>query len=645
MRLGFDAKSQLIPARDVHLICPLPAGVDPPQRLGALPWHLSRDQLLQARPSRRAWSAAWLLLLEAEQTFSLRDFTDLVYGDQQPVHCAACWLELMGAQLMFRLKQGVIAARSGHDLRRLRQERRRSALQEQRLHAWQQQLLARQPLCAEALAEEQRRWLTALTEVASHQREWDALDPGLRQSLAPLHLSQDRGQLRHLLVELGHWDPHQLASMAATPWSRGFSAELLEEAERLMAEAERDQPGDALRRDLTHLRCVTIDDDDTLDIDDALALEHGADGRCRIWIHVADPGRLIQANSPLDCEARRRGSSLYLAQGTLPMFPANLSHGPLSLRQGIRSAAWSIWAELDEHGDLADYGLCRSWICPTYRLSYEDADDLIELAPPQEAELAELEGWMQRRRRWRLSRGGLQLDLAEGRIRCVDGEACVVITEPSASRSLVAEAMILAGAVVAQFAAQQGLALPYRSQLPAELPPAAELQALPDGPVRYAAIKRCLSRGLVGTQPAAHFSLGLAAYVQATSPIRRYGDLVVQRQLADLLSGQPPLDAAQLQELIDVFDASVRQGLAIAREDQRHWQQVWFANQRGQQWGAQFLRWLRPQDHLGLVRIESVAMDLAAECPGGSKPGDQLLLRVHQVDPLRDQLRLLCSAS
>jgi len=209
----------------------------------------------------------------------------------------------------------------------------------------------------------------------------------------------------------------------------------------------------------------------------------------------------------------------------------------------------------------------------------------------------------------------------------------------------VAEAMILAGAVAAAVGQEHGLALPYRSQLPAELPPQADLEALPEGAVRFAAIKRCLSRGLMGSRPAPHFSLGLPAYVQATSPIRRYGDLVVQRQLAALQSGATPMGEAELEEQLQTFDAAVREGIGISREDQRHWQHVWFEHQRGGQWPAQFLRWLRPQDRLGLVRVETLAMDLAAECPAGVNPGDTLLLRVHQVDALRDQLRLSCSAS
>lgn len=647
LHLGFDAKSVVLPQRLIQLLSPLPAGVDPPARLGASPWHLSAEALQAARPGRRAWAAAWLLLQEADEAVSLAEFSELVSSAGDPSSAAAqraaCWLELVGPQLWFRWRQEEISARSLQELRPLRRERRRRQLEAEREQSWQALLRRRQPVDAEALPPEQRQRLEQLQQLAAGRIEPDQLEPALRQSLSALHLGGDRGDLRHLLVELGQWDRHRLLSLAGTTWSSGFKPELLAEAERLLAMAGLEQPGDATRLDLSGQHCVTIDDDDTRDIDDGLALERRSDGSLRIWIHVADPGRLIAADSPLDLEARRRGSSLYLAAGNLPMFPEALSNGPFSLRQGQRSAAWSLWVELDEAGDIGAYSIQRSWVKPTYRLSYSDADDLIDLAPPEDPDLADLDRLLERRRRWRLARGALLMDLPEGRIRSHEGEPQLEITEPSPSRQMVAEAMILAGAVAARFGMEHGLALPYRSQLPADLPAAAELQALPDGAVRFAAIKRCLSRGLMGTQPAAHFSLGLPAYVQATSPIRRYGDLVVQRQIAAILDGSAPLSTEQLQELLEQFDTAGREGIGISREDQRHWQQVWFETHRGGQWSAQFLRWLRPQDRLGLVRIEELALDLAAECPSGSAPGDLLLLRVKQVDSLRDQLRLVCA--
>ncbi|WP_368656083.1 RNB domain-containing ribonuclease [Synechococcus sp. HK05] len=645
LRIGFDAKQSVLPQRQLELICPLSTGADAPQRLGASPWNLTAESLARAALSRRAWGAAWLLLLESDETVALADFADLVCGGTDPAQLAVCWLELVGPQQWFRFKQGEIQARSAAELKPLRRERRVKQLAEQREQEWIQLLRARQPVQAEALPAEQQRRLEALKQLAASHVELEQLDPLLRQSLSALHLGHDRGDLRHLLVDLGQWDRHHLVSMGGTTWSLGFSAELEAEAERLLALNEQELPGDAERLDLTGQRCVTIDDDDTRDIDDGLALERRPDGGLRLWIHVADPGRLVEPESPLDLEARRRGSSLYLASGNLPMFPLELTTGPFSLRAGVRSAAWSTWVDLDVEGDIADYGIVRSWVKPTFRLSYSDADDLIDLAPPEEPDLADLDQLLDRRRQWRVRQGALLMDLPEGRIRSRDGEPVLEISEPSPSRAMVAEAMILAGALAARFGVEHGVALPYRSQLPAELPPQAELDALPDGAVRFAAIKRCLSRGLMGTQAAPHFSLGLPAYAQATSPIRRYGDLVVQRQIQAQLSGGSPLSEDALQELLSGFDGAVREGIGISREDQRHWQQVWFETHKSSQWRADFLRWLRPQDRLGLVRIDDLALDLAAECPQNAQPGEALLLRVHQVDSLRDQLRLVASAS
>ncbi|MFM7086134.1 MAG: ribonuclease catalytic domain-containing protein [Cyanobium sp.] len=645
LKIGFEAKAAVLPQRLLELLRPLPAGEDPPQRLGASPWPFTAEALQAARPSLRSWGEAWLLLLESDESLDLEAFTDLVCGGTRPEQLAACWLELVGGQLWFRLRQGEIQARRLSDLQGLRRERRRKVLVEQREQAWQDLLRQRRPVQPEALPAEQRQRLEQLQELAAGHLELEELPDPLRHSLVALRLGRDRGEVRHLLVDLGLWDPHHLVSLTGTTWSSGFSAEHLAEAERLLALSEQSCAGDEGRRDLTGQRCVTIDDDDTRDIDDGLALERLPDGGLRLWIHVADPGRLVAAGSPLDLEARRRGSSLYLASGTLPMFPEVLSTGPFSLRAGVRSAAWSTWVELDEEGEIRDCGLVRSWVQPTYRLSYSDADELLELAPPQESDLVEMDQLLQRRRRWRVARGALLMDLPEGRIRSRQGEPVLEITEPCPSRHLVAEAMILAGAVAARYGASHELALPFRSQLPAELPSPAELEGLPPGAVRFAAIKRCLSRGIVGSRPAAHFSLALEAYAQATSPIRRYGDLVVQRQIGAHLAGEATLDEPELQALLEQFDAAVREGLGISREDQRHWQQVWFAAQHSGQWRAVFLRWLRPQDRLGLVRIEDLAMDLAAECPQKAQPGEELLLRVQQVDPLRDQLKLVASAS
>ena len=647
LSVGLQARPLQTPLRLLELISASPAQ-DPARQLGHSPWNLNGARLEAALPSRRELAAAWLLLSgdSAGVPLDLASLVDLVGDAADPAQRAACWLWLQGPQTYFRWRHQQLQARSLAELRQLRRERRQQALVLQRQQQWQTALQRRRPLQLQHLDRSMVEDLALLRRWATGDAD-QALPQDLRRGLQAAHCAPDPGSIRHLLADLGQWPRHHLPSLEATTWQHGFSTDLLAEAERLLASFEEPQPGDDHRLDLTDLHTVTIDDDDTLDIDDGLSLQEGPADRPRLWIHVADPGRSLVSGSPLDLEARRRGSSLYLARGTLPMFPAQLANGPFSLVSGRRCPAWSLWVELDDFGAVAAYGLQRSWIRPAYRLSYADADELIELAPPQEKPLLDLHGLLQRRRRWRQQQGALCLDQSEGRIRCRGDDperSELEITEPSSSRLMVAEAMILAGAVIGAHGRHSGLALPFRSQQASELPAASDLDALPPGPVRHAAIKRCLNRGHMGVSAAAHFSLGLDAYVQATSPIRRYGDLLVQRQLAAQLEGAMPLDADALGQLLSEIEAPIRQGLQISREDQRHWQQVWFEQNPQPEWQGLFLRWLRPQDQLGLVHLEDLALELPCHCPPRSEPADRLLVRVRELDSLRDQLRLEATA-
>jgi exoribonuclease II len=645
LRSGWEARPVLAPPRELEAIASGQGSGG--QGPAAPPWRLSRERLAAALPVPRELAAAWLLLKpqggsDPVGSLSLVELADLLGSADDIALRAALWLWLQGEQSWFRWRQQRLEPRPLAEIQQRRRLQRRRLLQERRRHNWHRQILARAPLppgdpeepAASDLAQ-LRRWAAADCAIP--------LSSELLGVLQRAHCPAEPGAIRHLLVDLGQWSRHHLPALEQSSWSLGFSSELEQQAQRLVEAAPQPQPGDEQRLDLCGLHSITIDDEDTRDLDDALALEPLAQGGHALWVHIADPGRLVAAGSPLDLEARRRGSSLYLARGSLPMFPACLAHGPLSLRQGLRCAAWSLRLELDGEGAVVNQRLTRSWIRPAYRLSYADADELIELAPPQEPDLALLDALLERRRSWRSRRGALQLEQCEGRIRSEGELASLQIVEPSRSRRLVAEAMILVGAVIAELGQQQELALPYRSQPPAELPDAAELARLEAGPVRHAALRRCLSRGHMGVTPAPHFSLGLPAYVQATSPIRRYGDLLVQRQLQALTNGDEPLSAAAMADLLETIEAPLREGIRISRDDQRHWQQVWFEQNHRPSWRGLFLRWLRPQDQLGLVHLEDLCLELPTSCPASCEPGTALRVKVVEVDSLRDLLRLQAS--
>jgi exoribonuclease-2 len=358
---------------------------------------------------------------------------------------------------------------------------------------------------------------------------------------------------------------------------------------------------------------------------------------------VADPHRLIAPGSAIDGEARRRGTTLYLSGGLQPMLPLELGAGPLSLSSGRRRAAVSLALSLDADGGLRQARLVRSWIRVAYGLSYADADELIELAPPEDPDLARLDEVLRTRRQWRARAGALTMEQAEGRIRRGPSGPELQITEPGPARSLVAEAMILAGAAAADWATAAGVAMPYRCQDGHGSLSPEQLLALPEGPVRWAQQRIGLARSRLQASPGPHRSLGLAGYLQWTSPIRRYGDLLAHRQWLAAIGDlpQPPLSADALLPELEQVDRLAREAQLVAREDQRLALLQWLESRppSGPVPGL-LLRWLRQDQGLGLVRIDDWGMDLAAEVDAGLAPGDGLLLVVSGVSSRHDRLEL-----
>ena len=606
------------------------------------------DEVSGLMPDRKtAAEAWWILAADAEavqQNQSLLELTDLLRANVDTPDIAATWAWLHGEQAWFRWRRDQsIAVVPLDEIQRKRKLQKQQRLAEDHNQQQIAVLAPSSPLTPEQLETLDPEWRKRLECLVDRARD-DASnlkdDPDVAHWAQVFSLSPDQGSLRQWCIQRGLLDPHQPRALHGSVWSGTFAMELEHEAQRLISSAAQPHPGDDDRLDLCHLATYTLDDAGTREIDDGVSLEV-QNGEVWIWVHIADPARLISSGSPLDQEARRRATSLYLADGVLPMLPLGLAAGPLSLRAGQRTAAISVSVRLDSAGAIAERRIARSWVQPRYGLTYADGDELIELAPPGDETLADLSELMQLRSRWRRQKGALMFDRMEGRFRRCDGELSLQLVEPSPARLMVSEAMLLMGAVVAEFGCQHELALPFRSQPPAELPSQTELDQLPEGPARDAAIKRCLSRGVQGTQPMAHFSLGLSAYVQATSPIRRYADLVSHRQIIAQLENTTPLSEPEMGELIDDLDDPLRQSIQISREDQRHWQQVWFSQYRDQRWDAEFLRFLRPQDGLALVHLADLAMDVVGRVDQGNpNPGDRMTMTVKLADPDRGELQL-----
>lgn len=453
-----------------------------------------------------------------------------------------------------------------------------------------------------------------------------------------------RGTRRRKYLALEIKAALELVQPSAFIANEEFPRECLIEAEKLHSQCLDFQQGDNDRLDLSYLRCFSIDDPSTLEVDDALSLEIDLDGRQKIWIHVADPHRLIAANSCLDLEAKRRASTLYLSDRLVPMFPLQLGAGPFSLTPGLNKAALSVAVCLDSDGSILSCEIFRSWVRITYALSYNDADELIDLAPPEDPDLSLLHNLLLTRRTWRLGQGALMMDQAEGRLFRSEGELKLEITDPCSARAMVAEAMVLAGAAVANWAQKVHLAMPFRGQAGNQSLSEQQLLAIPPGAVRWAHQRLGLGRSRLHSSSSPHQALGLESYLQWTSPIRRYADLMAHRQwlqYSGLLKGTPN-NEEDIKPQLEQLEQQTKEVAQISREDQRACLLEWLQlqKQKRELQPAIMLRWLREDQDLALVRIDAWAMELPARLRDRAIPGDLLHIQIQEVDPGRDLLHL-----
>ncbi|MCA1994725.1 MAG: RNB domain-containing ribonuclease, partial [Coleofasciculus sp. S288] len=333
-----------------------------------------------------------------------------------------------------------------------------------------------------------------------------------------------------------------------------------------------------------------------------------------------------------------RSTTVYLPTGMVPMFPPELATGPMSLVQGQVCPALSFGVILDEDGNIQDYSIHPSLIKPTYRLTYDDVDEMLELGIRAEPEIAAIADWAKRREAWRQSQGAISIHMPESVIKVRnDAEISIEVLDDSRARELVAEMMILTGEVAGHYGQVHQLPIPYRGQPQPELPSEEELLLLPAGPVRACAVRRCMPRSEMSITPVRHAGLGLGTYTQVTSPIRRYTDLLTHFQLKAHLRGDSlPFSAEQLQETMQSVTSAASEATLVERQTNRYWALEYLRRHPEEVWQALVLRWLRENDNLGLILLEELGMELAMRFRRSVQLGDRLEVQVSHADPRQD---------
>jgi exoribonuclease-2 len=298
------------------------------------------------------------------------------------------------------------------------------------------------------------------------------------------------------------------------------------------------------RIDLTHLPLMTIDGQATLDFDDALSIEDRGD-HYLLGVHIADVAHFVEKDGPVDREALLRGSSIYMPDKKISMVPPELAEDLCSLIAGKLRPALSVLMEIEPSGKVRDYSIVPSVIMVKRKLTYSDANTMTE----EDGDMALLHRLAQQIRQFRLAQGAVQISLPEVSIWLDEtGQPNVSkVNRESPGRMLVAELMILANWLMAKHLHAKGVPAVFRSQPE----PRERLFKQAEGSLFQNWMQRkCLSRFVLDCSPAPHSGLGLDAYITATSPIRKYFDLINQRQIRASLGLDTPYSADEIGALL-----------------------------------------------------------------------------------------------
>ena len=351
-----------------------------------------------------------------------------------------------------------------------------------------------------------------------------------------------------------------------------------------------------LRGDLT----MTIDPVDARDFDDAVSIRTGENGVKIVKVSIADVSHYVREKSPLDVEAYKRGTSVYLPDRVIPMLPEKLSNQICSLRPEEDSLTVTAEMHFDQTGRVQRSEYYPSVIHSKARLNYgqvqEVLDGKLKVRDEVDAAIREMGELCQLLISRRRERGSVDLNLPEAKVILDSkGEPERIVRYPRwLSHRLIEEFMIAANEAVARHLARKGLPLIQRVHEPPDPDDIEELRAflaeldltlgggetpLPKNyqdllesiagtPLEQSVSRSCLlsmRQANYSAEKGGHYALNLNYYCHFTSPIRRYPDLEVHRILKQAVSGQKPSKRREQLEVV-ALHSSERERAAVDAE-------------------------------------------------------------------------------
>ena len=356
------------------------------------------------------------------------------------------------------------------------------------------------------------------------------------------------------------------------------------------------------RRDLKHLNIVTIDGEDAKDLDDAVSVEVLPDGKYRLGVHIADVTHYVKEKSPLDKEAFKRATSVYLIDRVIPMLPKKLSNGLCSLNPQVDRLTLSCSMTIDKSGKVVEHEIFESIINTKERMTYNNVTKILKDKDPEVMArydylipdfkiMEELCGILNKKR---IGRGALDFEFQESMI-ILDEKGKPIDIRPrerEIANKIIEEFMLVANETIAEHMYWTGVPFVYRIHEDPDAEKLAvfgefvhnlgyilrpskdihpkilqdllkQLKGKKEETIVSTLMLRSLKKARYAPECSGHFGLAAQYYCHFTSPIRRYPDLAIHRIIKEFLLGK--IDERRAGKLSVFVDEASKQSSDMER--------------------------------------------------------------------------------